>query len=119
MSRGKLHGESLRLYPDGKKRQVSIFKNGSPESLRRWHANGNLAAEGNFTDGKKSDLWREWDSTGRLRESAQYENGELHGERRFFDSSGTLTRLQKYYRGLPPKGSFPGIPGGIKRPQKN
>ena len=53
-----------------------------------------------------------WDSQGKLRESAEYVNGELHGDRRFYDSTGTLIRLQKYYRGIPSIGLFPGLQRG-------
>ncbi len=114
MTANRDDGENWKYYPDGKRKQLLVFNQGVPMSFRRWHRNGALAAEGVFADGKRSGAWREWDEYKRLRESALYENGQLHGARRFFDSTGALTRLQKYYRGIPTEGSFPGIPGGVK-----
>ncbi len=91
----------------GRVTETKSFRDSLPLSLRRWHSNGKLEAEGAYADGRKNGLWKIWDPRGHLRESAEYSNGELHGERRFFDSTGTLMRVQKYYHGIPSVGYFP------------
>ena len=119
MDSGREDGEHWKYYPGGRKRMLMRFQKGAPLSYARWHPDGRPAADGFFTEGKKSGLWREWDGKGKLRESSHFEAGLLHGERRFFDSTGALVRLQKYFRGLPTEGAFPGIPGGVKAPKTN
>ncbi len=87
--------------------EIKTYEDGLPLSIKRWHPNHSLAAQGAYAQGKKTGTWKIWDAHGLLKESAQYENGELNGERRFFDSTGTLTRIQEYYKGMPTKGFFP------------
>ena len=92
--------------------EVKSFVAGAPVFLRRWHPNGKVSSEGIYVDGKKTGMWKMWDPRGYLIESAEYLRGEFHGERRFYDSTGVLMRVQKYFHGIPTKGSLPGLKNG-------
>ena len=110
-------GTFTRYDSLGRTVEIRSFRDGAPLLLRRWHSNGEPAVEGAFAEGKKTGLWKILDERGRLRESAEYLKGELHGERRFYDSTGALMRVQKYFHGIPTKGSFPGL-GNSRRPRQ-
>ncbi len=112
---GREDGEHWTYYPDGGKRRRIRYLKGDPVDLQDWFENGAPEAQGAFHKGKKEGLWQRWDQQGRLRETAHFVAGELQGERRFFDSTGRVQRIQDYEHGFPTRGSFPGLPGGVKR----
>lgn len=109
--KGFPEGETWGYHPDGRKKSLVIYAGGQPVSLRRWHANGRLASEGRFEKGKRTGEWKQFDAQGRPQELAHYVDGLLHGERQLFDSGGALSQVQRYERGYPAEGKFP---GGIK-----
>lgn len=104
---GKPEGEARAFYPDGKVKSVTVYRDGQPVAMRRWHANGRLASEGTFVKGRKSGAWRQLDAQGRLVETSHYEDGDLHGERVFYDSLGRPARTQRYEHGYPAEGKIP------------
>jgi uncharacterized protein len=108
---GSPNGETWGYHPDGRKKSRVVYADGVPLSLERWHANGRLAAEGRFDKGKRTGEWKQFDARGRPQELAFYVEGRLHGERRLFDTTGRLIQVQRYERGYPAEGKFP---GGIK-----
>lgn len=110
-ARGKPEGESWTYHPDGKPKGLVLNRDGKGVLFKKWHANGRLAGEGGFKDGKRSGPWSQYGPEGQPLELALYEGGRLHGERKLFDSTGRLTQVQRYERGYPASGSFP---GGLK-----
>lgn len=108
---GRPEGEVLTFYPDGKKRSLIVHVDGRPTSMRKWHPDGRVAAEGAFRGGKRHGEWRQWGPDGRLLDLSRYVDGFLHGDREMYDSSGALMRVQRYERGYPAEGRFP---GGVK-----
>lgn len=107
--RGKRAGVAEVYAGRGTVLRRTWYREGEPDSLRQWHANGTLSLQGGYRDGKRDGVWKEWYANGKAKEISPYDTGTFHGERRFFDSTGRLFRTQQYYRGLPTVGTLPGF----------
>lgn len=105
---GTPDGETWTFHPDGKRKSVTVYRDGQALSYTRWHANGKLASEGGFADGKRTGEWRHFGDRGQPRETAQYLKGLLHGRRLLYDSAGRLMQTLRYEHGYPAEGSMAG-----------
>ncbi len=105
---GTPDGETWAFYPDGKRKSLAVYREGQAQSFTRWHANGKLASEGSYADGKRTGEWRQFGDRGQPRETAQYQKGLLHGQRLLYDSAGNLMQTLRYEHGYPAEGSVAG-----------
>ncbi len=119
--KGQPDGECWLYWPKGNKRSLVTYKDGKPLEMHEWHPNGKPMAEGFFTDGHRSGVWKDWYETGVLKEISHMQDGALHGERMFYDSTGKLARTTRYEHGYPADGRIPkGLmgPGSLKAPSE-
>ncbi len=71
-------GRAFESFSDGMPRAEAHFLKGRKDGMERfWHANGNLAREGQWFDNLANGLMRNWDEKGRLIKAERYKNGEL------------------------------------------
>ncbi|HSX10180.1 MAG TPA: hypothetical protein VLF94_00470 [Chlamydiales bacterium] len=95
---GKLDGESLLYWPNGKLKRRCSFLNGVRHGLdQMWSEEGHLADEGRYEKGKPVGVHRRYGKKGNLIEEITYldgprfnihswdENGELRLEARWID----------------------------------
>lgn len=96
----------VETFPDGKPRLECEAKRASDGSLVRhgksksWHANGKLAAEGSFADGKETGAWTFHFESGKRQSTGSFENGEREGLWKFWRDGGAVELEGKYEAGL-------------------
>jgi len=74
---GKLEGEQLQFFPNGKKRSQGNYMADKREGkFIEWTDSGAKDTEGEYKAGLKTGLWSYYLPTGRLEKRVKYENGE-------------------------------------------
>jgi antitoxin component YwqK of YwqJK toxin-antitoxin module len=79
IERGTHAEERTSHWANGRPSERTELTDGVPHGLsRRWHADGSLAAEGRYADGKMEGAWQFWRADGTLDEgrSGTYVAGE-------------------------------------------
>ncbi|MFZ6876430.1 toxin-antitoxin system YwqK family antitoxin [Undibacterium sp. Di27W] len=56
-----------------------------------YHANGNVASEGSYTDGAEQGLWRDYHENGQIAAQGHYQNGAEAGEWEYWNDDGLRT----------------------------
>ena len=65
-----------------------------------FHANGNIAAKGEFNDQEeKTGAWEYFHNTGAIKEQSTYANDKLTGKSTLFYDNGHLSEVNQYIRG--------------------
>lgn len=59
--------------------------------FRSYHANGMLASEGTYVDGKEQGLWTDYHENGQMAARGQYDSGEEVGRWEFWNTDGSPT----------------------------
>lgn len=96
----------VETFPDGKPRFECEARRAGDGSLVRhgksksWHANGKLAAEGSFVDGKETGAWTFHFESGKRQSTGSFENGEREGLWKFWRDGGAVELEGKYEAGL-------------------
>ncbi|NUP94963.1 MAG: hypothetical protein HUU28_02250 [Planctomycetaceae bacterium] len=96
----------VETFPDGKPRFECEARRASDGSLvrhgksKRWHANGKLAAEGSFAEGKETGAWTFHFESGKRQSTGSFENGERNGLWKFWRDGGAVELEGKYEAGL-------------------
>ncbi len=65
----------VSFYPDGKPRYfLPVARTGNFNGpVKRWYRNGQLRAEGTYTNGEESGMWTEYDSLGNILQEVNYD----------------------------------------------
>jgi hypothetical protein len=90
-SQGKLDGQSLLFYPNGKIKEESYYKKGKlhgPASV--WSESGQLLARSWFLNGLREGRSVWWYPTGAIYSLQRFKRGIWHGRQEFFYPDGTL-----------------------------
>jgi hypothetical protein len=115
------HGEDVGRYPDGTTRFERAWRHGrpsgawwsywedgsprshvvhagpdTPASMRFWHANGALAAEGSGRDGVREGPWTFWHANGVVAARGAYLRALREGPWTFWDERGRLVASGGY-----------------------
>lgn len=121
---GKLHGDYLIFFPDGKEflaRQYDygeysgVYKRfnllgaleskgtyveGSAEGERIWYfPDGSIEIIGNYANDKRDSLWKYYYEKGKLSSEVNYVDGERDGVSKHYSFDGILILEKKYMRG--------------------
>ena len=67
---------------------------------RSFHANGQVAAEGQYTDGFKTGQWHFFDAEGRKRGEVQFVGSNYHGKRVEYFPTGQTKSVEEYSHGF-------------------
>jgi len=62
-------------------------------------ADGQVTAEGSYTDSRRTGTWKFYSSSGKLEQSGSYNNGRIDGAWRWYYPEGELLREEDYYQG--------------------
>lgn len=92
------------LYPDGTprlEREVTRDTRGQlivQGASREWHANGQLAAKGRYTDGAQHGVWETWHANGERASKGRFERGARKGKWSYWgpDGADDLERTGEY-----------------------
>jgi hypothetical protein len=94
-----LHGEYKAFYLSNALKECGRFQYGVKVGVwKNWHANGKVADECAYRNGRRHGKFRAYDEEGRLVLEVRYRNGNLHGTMKRY-SNGELTGKYKYKRG--------------------
>ena len=87
---GKLHGEAVLYWPNGKLKRKSQFQNGVRQGLdQMWSEEGKLVDKGSYEKGKPVGVHRRWSAKGDLIEEIGYIDSVRFNARQW-DESGQL-----------------------------
>jgi len=118
--KGLLHGEVIRLYPNGKKEQQGFFKWGRQDSLYiEWFETGDVKTQGYYNQDTPIGEWKYYYRDGRLKSVEETKGGDnylwefylpdsLHtqtvtkgeGEMTTYYTTGTVKEWYNYKNGL-------------------
>jgi antitoxin component YwqK of YwqJK toxin-antitoxin module len=97
---GKIHGQVVKWYSNGKIAEQINYINGEKHGLyQEFHYNGSKREEGLFVNGKRHKLWRMWRSDGYISMEIIYVNGEIHGTLLNYDLYNILFYKAEYANG--------------------
>lgn len=112
----QVHNE---YYPDGKLKISAMFRNETPEGMRReykpdgsieksvMYHNGVITGEGNvLDDGNKDGWWKEFFNDGSLKAEGNYEDGKSNGEWKFNYLNGKMEQTGKFNKQGKPDGKW-------------
>ena len=85
---GKLNGECLWYYANGKPMMQACYKaNAKDGRFMRWHENGNLMEDCYYKDNELDSVYRSYSLKGILASEEHYSNGKLDGEfKKWYDN---------------------------------
>jgi len=64
-----------------------------------YYADGNVSAEGNYSDNRRTGTWKFYNESGKLVQVGSYSNGRIDGTWRWYYPEGELLREEDYYQG--------------------
>lgn len=110
------NGYSKILFPDGKLKRITPFKNGLEEGVEKEYAHdGRLVMIAEYSNGflkhreymngldplgRKQGLWKEFYPDGKLKMAGTYRNGVKNGYFKYYDKEGNLVKIEKYIDGV-------------------
>ncbi|MDX1471733.1 MAG: toxin-antitoxin system YwqK family antitoxin [Flavobacteriaceae bacterium] len=93
---GKLDGERIVYYPDGKIAERVIYDNGKIDGLNIWYLeNGKVLKELNYTNGELHGEAKYFNPEGILIVEGQYQNGKKNGIWKYYED-GKLKETKDY-----------------------
>jgi uncharacterized protein len=97
---GKLNGDDLSYYSNGKIRMRSTEDYGVTEgSYKYYYPNGQLKYDFDYLHDNLHGFYKEYNEKGTVTEEGYYYNGEPHGTTRIFDDSGKLKETRYFFYG--------------------
>ena len=73
-------GTRKKFHPEGQLEREANFTDGKKEGLSTYyHPDGQLKIEGNWKDGKQEGLWTVYHPNGQLEKEGNYKNGKQDG----------------------------------------
>ena len=97
---GIQHGPSLSWYEAGESRAEAHFVEGKLHGVfKLWHANRQLAEEGNYSDDQRHGMFSTWDEGGVKVLEQNFVNGKRNGEMKRWHPNGQLQFLEHYVDG--------------------
>lgn len=98
--RGKLDGECILYYPDGKLKAQMYYKEDQLHGPSTFYsATGQILAESFFMDGKQEGVSNWYYPTGSLYACHHFKNGLLDGIQEYFLEDGSPKTILKYHQG--------------------
>jgi uncharacterized protein len=91
----KIYGENGILLSEGIVDEAGN-RNGPWKDFSR---TGNLIAEGQYTENKKTGIWKFYGENDKLEQVGSYNNGRINGTWRWYYPDGELLREEEYYQG--------------------
>lgn len=93
-------GISVSYYADGKMAIQDEYQNGKKHGVcKKWFSNGNLSYESQYFQGKKNGYSRTWWNNGVLRSESTFEKGVTNGTQRQWYKSGAKFKLRNIVNG--------------------
>jgi antitoxin component YwqK of YwqJK toxin-antitoxin module len=100
LAEGVLHGEVMSFHPNGKRKEVTTYKEGKQTgAFKVYDLEGTLVFEGELNDGKKQGLWSYWYDETQMKQQCQYVNDVLSGKCTYWYIDGTVKREETYQDG--------------------
>ncbi|MGB3607724.1 MAG: toxin-antitoxin system YwqK family antitoxin [Psychroserpens sp.] len=93
---GKLEGEKLVFYPNGKRAERSNYKDGQLNGASTWYAeNGKVLKEFQYHNDELNGLSKYYDTEGKLQAEGVYKHGLKHGFWNYYEN-GKLVKTKDH-----------------------
>ncbi|MBN2611759.1 MAG: toxin-antitoxin system YwqK family antitoxin [Bacteroidales bacterium] len=95
--KGKLQGDAVYFYKNGKLKWKGTYKNGFISGTwEYWNENGEKLYEVNYHNDTLEGVFKSWYPNGLLKEQGSYENNRKKGEWIVYNESGSIIETLKY-----------------------
>jgi len=98
---GKLHGESITFYPNGRILKKISYKNGKLHGERiLYYEHGQVKDKVNFINGLSQGEWIEYYENEQVKSKSNIKDGKLHGEVIKYYEDGQIEIKENYIDGV-------------------
>jgi antitoxin component YwqK of YwqJK toxin-antitoxin module len=99
---GKPHGVSIKYHWNGEIAEELQFSSGKKSgSWKQYYTDGTLSLESSYREGKLNGEFKSWHTNGSMEISGQYNNDTRVGLWLFYNKDGSIKKEIKYNKGIP------------------
>lgn len=95
-----VHGVEARFFPNGKLKSRGLLTQGKRNGKWVFVSDMGYVTQGEYQEGRRSNLWKTWDSEKNLLVSEQFVDDNLHSFRRLYHLDGKISHQLFYHFGV-------------------